>query len=223
MLSLDRTAFACALVLVSAGCTRKTIYPIHDGGQDVGSPHDAGRDAGSPHEAGADADPPRDAGRDVVVSPDDGGRDVVVSPRDAGRDVAPSRDAGPADAAHDAAPRDAGIVCAQPVGASQCATSDAASACRRTWAEVLTTTPDCRPSIYESRGTCGAYDELEVVDGSQKGMYYYDKSTGQLVAVYTMSGTTPSCYEGPPEGIPTCDLPAADNLCLRDAATDGRD
>jgi len=39
------------------------------------------------------------------------------------------------------------------------------------------------------------------------------------MAVYTMSGTTPSCHEGPPGGIPTCDLPAADNLCLRDAGT----
>jgi hypothetical protein len=108
-------------------------------------------------------------------------------------------------------------------GRSKC-TSDAANACRRTWAEVLTTTPTCGPFIYEyeSRGTCGAYNEVEFVGGTQKGMYYYDATTGQLTAVYTMSGTKPSCYEGPPGGIPTCDLPAADNLCLRDAGTGAR-
>lgn len=45
----------------------------------------------------------------------------------------------------------------------------------------------------------------------------------QLAAVYTVTGTmAPSCYEGPPAGIPTCDLPAADNKCLKDAGTGGR-
>ena len=221
MLSLNRTALVFALVLVTAGCARKTIYPIHDAGQDVEAPHDAE----PPHDAGEDVAPAHDAGRDVADPPHDAGEDGAA-PHDAGRDVAAPHDAGHADATHDAAPkdasRDAAIVCAQPIGANQC-TSDAASACRRTWAEVLTTTPDCRPSISESRGTCGAYNEFEVVQGTQKGMYYYDATTGQLAAVYTMSGTTPSCYEGPPAGIPTCDLPAADNLCLRDAGTDARD
>jgi hypothetical protein len=211
MLSLNRTALVCALVLVTVGCGQKTINPIRDAGRDVVvSPQDAGVDVASPHDAGRDVVPPHDAGVDIA-SPDDAGRDVVV-PHDAGR----------ADATHDAAPRDAAIVCSQPIGASQC-TSDAAVACRRTWAEVLRTTPACGPFVYEyeSRGTCGAYNEAEFVGGTQKGMYYYDAITGQLAAVYTMTGTKTYCYEGPPEGIPTCDLPAANNLCLRDAGTHG--
>ena len=192
MLSLHRTALICAVVLVAVGCSPKTINPS------------------------------RDAGPDVVVSPHDAGEDVA-SAHDAGRDVALPRDAGRADATRDAAPRDAAIVCSQPIGPSQC-TSDAANACRRTWAEVLATPPACGPFVYEyeSRGTCGAYNEAEFVGGTQKGMYYYDATSGKLVAVYTMSGTTPSCYEGPPVGIPTCDLPAADNRCLRDAGTGAR-
>jgi hypothetical protein len=212
MLSLNRTALVWALVLVTVGCTQKTISPIRDAGRDVVvSPHDSGEDIASLH----------DAGRDVVPSHDSG--EDIASPHDAGRDVVLPHDAGRADATHDAAPRDAAIVCPYPIGVNQC-TSDAATACRRTWAEVLASTPACGPFIYEyeSRGTCGAYNEDEFVGGTQKGMYYYDATTGQLAAVYTMSGTTPSCYEGPPEGIPTCDLPAADNLCLRDAGTGAR-
>lgn len=72
--------------------------------------------------------------------------------------------------------------------------------------------PACGPFVYdyESRGTCGAYNEAEFVGLTQKGMYDYDAITGQLAAVYTVTGTmAPSCYEGPPGGIPTCDLPAA--------------
>jgi hypothetical protein len=202
----------CALAFVIAGCAEKTT--TRDAGRDVVvSPHDAGEDVASPH----------DAGRDVVVSPHDSGRDVA-SPHDSGRDVVLPHDAGHVDAMHDAAPGDAAIVCAYPIGPSQC-TSDAATACRRTWAQVLATPPSCGPFVYEyeSRGTCGAYNEAEFVGGTQKGMYYYDAITGQLAAVYTVTGTmTPSCYEGPPGGIPTCDLPAADNKCLKDAGTGGR-
>jgi hypothetical protein len=223
MLSLNRTALVCALLLVVAGCSQKTSSATRDAGRDVVvTPHDSGEDVASPHDAGRDVAQPHDSGRDVA-SPRDAGRDVVL-PHDAGRDVALPRDAGRVDATHDAAPRDAAIVCAYPIGPSQC-TSDAATACRRTWAQVLATPPSCGPFVYEyeSRGTCGAYDEAEFVGLTQKGMYYYDATTGQLAAVYTVTGTmTPSCYEGPPGGIPTCDLPAADNKCLRDAGTGGR-
>jgi len=223
MLSLNRTALVCALLLVVAGCSQKTSSATRDAGRDVVvTPHDSGEDVASPHDAGRDVAQPHDSGRDVA-SPHDAGRDVVL-PHDAGRDVALPRDAGRVDATHDAAPRDAAIVCAYPIGPSQC-TSDAATACRRTWAQVLATPPSCGPFVYEyeSRGTCGAYDEAEFVGLTQKGMYYYDATTGQLAAVYTVTGTmTPSCYEGPPGGIPTCDLPAADNKCLRDAGTGGR-
>jgi hypothetical protein len=212
MLSLNGTALVCALVLVIAGCSQTTT--TRDAGRDVVvSPHDSGQDVASPH----------DAGRDVVVPPHDAGRDVA-SPHDAGRDVALPHDAGHVDATHDAAPKDAAIVCPYPIGPSQC-TSDAATACRRTWAQVLASPPACGPFVYEyeSRGTCGAYNEAEFVGGTQKGMYYYDAITGQLAAVYTMTGTMPpSCYEGPPGGIPTCDLPATDNKCLKDAGTAGR-
>jgi hypothetical protein len=210
-----------ALVLATVGCTQNTT--TRDAGRDVVvSPHDSGEDVAPPHDAGRDVAPPHDSGRDVA-SPHDAGRDVVL-PHDAGRDVVLSHDAGHVDATHDAAHTDAAIVCAYPIGPTQC-TYDGSTACRRTWAQVLASPPACGPFPYdyESRGTCGAYYEAEFVGLTQKGMYYYDVTTGQLAAVYTVTGTmTPSCYEGPPAGIPTCDLPAADNKCLKDAGTGTR-
>ena len=109
MLSLNRTALVCALLLVVAGCSQNTSSPTRDAGRDVVvTPHDSGEDVASPHDAGRDVAPPHDSGRDVA-SPRDAGRDVVLH-HDAGRDVVLPHDAGPVDATHDAAPRDAAIV-----------------------------------------------------------------------------------------------------------------
>ena len=101
MLSLNRTALVCAVLLVVAGCTQKTnIPPATPAGTSSSRRTTQARTLRHPTTPAGMSFRRTTPGVATVASPHDAGRDVVV-PHDAGR----------ADATHDAAPRDAAIVC----------------------------------------------------------------------------------------------------------------
>lgn len=167
--------------------------------------------------------PPQDAGQDAIIARDTGA-DVSV-PRDGDSDM----DAAGIDARVDAA--DAGPSCPRPVESGECA-ADAAESCQSTWAAVLAAPPRCAPfvglggdGVDERRGTCGTYnvDSFGHVDWAN--VYFYDMTTGQLVAVYKVfgpDGTKADCLAGPREGLPHCTFTVVD-LCPPDAGSEARD
>jgi hypothetical protein len=117
-----------------------------------------------------------------------------------------------ADANHDAG---ASYMCPGPV-----CTSDGGGSCQKTWAEVLATPPlACDDLWVEFRGTCGAYNVDELVNGDSGSVWYYDASTGQLAAIYYISLRGESRGVGPPDGI-SCGVPSLVKVCVADAGAD---
>jgi hypothetical protein len=112
--------------------------------------------------------------------------------------------------------RDAPLVCPRPVSTA-------------TWAGVLATPPVCVLfNTAETRSTCGDY-YVDVFSQVESGTaYYYDKSTGQLVAQYSFGAGPPEgggnrCIAGPPGGIAAC-LPSftpGGGFCPQDGGADG--
>ena len=91
--------------------------------------------------------------------------------------------------------------------------------CRTTW-DAVVANPSCFPlgqPFDQLVGTCGAYNVNKFVPVDQPGpTCYYDRSTGQLVAI------TIDCPRLP-AGIPPCpDAPPLVDICLLDASVDGR-
>jgi hypothetical protein len=139
-------------------------------------------------------------------------------------------DAGQHDANHDAtAPRDAvqdtadsgdaGNVCPHVVGAADCPASS--NECRATWAAVVAN-PVCLPGAIdysrEARFDCGGYHVslVQHVDTSQT--YYYDQTSGELVAIYSDSLVGRRCVAGPPSGINLdCPNVTPAQICTADA------
>lgn len=156
--------------------------------------------------------PPQDAALDTGSSPDagpqDAGKEAASGGGDAGRDIADSGDGG--------------NVCPHVVGAADCAASD--KGCRPTWTDVLAN-PICVPgSIDYSREAhfdCGGYhvSVVEHVDTSET--YYYDATTGQLVAIYSTVLLQQRCVAGPPSGLTVnCPNATRTQVCVHDAGPD---
>ncbi len=152
------------------------------------------------------------------------------APRDAGQDGASPHDARPLDghtdmASTDAPQADAAQVCPAPPDQLFC-NSDGDASCRRTWAEVLASPPQCvsfasagSNGSVESRGTCGPYNVVVLTYADWTDTYYYDMASGQLVQVDMFSGGPVTCLAGPPAGIPRC-FSNLDDVCARDAGAD---
>ena len=119
---------------------------------------------------------------------------------------------------------DAPLVCPQPVS-----TLCSISTCKTTWAEVLATPPVCvLLNTTETRSTCGDYYLDVFAEVESATVNYYDKSTGQLVARYSVGAAPPEgggnrCIAGPPGGIAPCpySFPGGGGLCPQDGGADG--
>lgn len=130
---------------------------------------------------------------------------------DAGRDgAAPSdagarRDEGGANTQDAAADRADGAVCAPLDLPTQCP-GGATSECQPTWADALAH-PQCMgdpfdhfPFTEETRLDCGAYHVRKVGHTDWGTDYYYDISSGKLVALVRSGGQIDGC-NGPPQGV----------------------
>jgi hypothetical protein len=165
-----------AVVSLGLGCSasEKLSPPSADAAADTGASHDAARDSASEKLSPPSADAAADTG----------------TSHDAARD---SGDSG-----------DGGNVCPHVLGPADCPASN--TECRPTWAEVLahplcpTTSPSINTS-HEERFDCDGYHVSIVghVDTSES--YYYDATSGNLVAIYQSSLLKEVCAAGPPGGI----------------------
>jgi len=97
--------------------------------------------------------------------------------------------------------------CPQPIDAFTCDQSAALRQCWPTWAEVMSNPPNCQSGgldfVREQRGACGAYYVriLQSTDTSTR--YYFDATSGALVAVYVTGPAlgAPHCSAGPANGV----------------------
>ena len=101
------------------------------------------------------------------------------------------------------------------------------SSCDATWSAVLgdqtlCSTPGESYSVY----TCGGYDVLDEFGNDTGALYFYDGSSGALVAITGGGNFGPFCLAGPPTGFvqPDCQLdgpPGPPPQCLADAGPEG--
>jgi hypothetical protein len=144
--------------------------------------------------------PPHDAATDTAVAYD-------AKPDSSWHDADGARDAAAADAG------DAGNACPHVLGPADCPASNVE--CRPTWADVLAhpicpATGQALPSINwsrEERFDCDGYHVSIIGHVDTSETYYYDATSGNLVAIYHSSLLKDACVAGPPAGI-QLDCPA---------------
>jgi hypothetical protein len=95
-------------------------------------------------------------------------------------------------------------VCPHVVSASGCP-SGYAPECRPTWATVLAN-PVCTRSAgfytsRELRADCDGYHISVVGHLDTSTTYYYDATSGDLVAIYSSANARQSCIAGPSPGV----------------------
>lgn len=117
-----------------------------------------------------------------------------------------------------ACPESLAKACAKQVQPGQLGVS-----CIDTWDHVLTDQRYCG-GLAEYQADCSAYRSLAVVNVDSSYTYYYDKTTGALVAIYTNGpgGNGPQCLAGPAGfKLPKCGASQPLAPCPEDAGTDG--
>jgi hypothetical protein len=115
---------------------------------------------------------------------------------------------------------DAGIICPHEVGPADCSASYPAS-CRPFWTDVLAN-PVCEPGAvdhsYEVRFDCNGYHVSQVQHVDSVQTYFYDATTGALVASYGLGNLFPNCVAGAPSGVDAkCPNATAIQVCPIDA------
>jgi hypothetical protein len=151
----------------------------------------------------------------------------------------------PSDGVRDAAGPNRSIDAGSPTDGARDALVEAGAACGpltaspKTWSDVLAATPMCfgtiaGPVSFEFRLNCGAYD-LDVFRlGDTTGTYFYDATTGALVAVVTKASGKTACQSSLDGGVVpvNCADSSTPSLCewrdggvvpIPDAGTDQSD
>jgi Cys-rich repeat protein len=84
-----------------------------------------------------------------------------------------------------------------------------------TWADALADHHYCNTTITESTEACGSYDARVATNVDFSYIYYYDKATGKLAAIYRDSlGGGVECVGGLPGFVlPTCSAPEPLDPC----------
>jgi hypothetical protein len=86
--------------------------------------------------------------------------------------------------------------------------------CQSTWAAVLAN-PNCSgtppgPISEEHHSTCGPYEIRSIHHSDFGAVYYYDATTGALVAIYRSAVVGLTCSAGPPSGVRADCAPGAE-------------
>ncbi len=135
-------------------------------------------------------------------------------------DAESATDASPDSARVDAG--DGGDVCPHVIGPADCPSSN--TECRATWSDVLAN-PICpKPGLSvnfsrEERYDCSGYHVSLIAHVDTSQTYYYDATSGDLVAIYSSALILgPVCVAGPPSGI-TANCPNVQpvQICQQDA------
>jgi hypothetical protein len=100
--------------------------------------------------------------------------------------------------------------------------------CALSWDQAATTTAFCsaQDTVPAMRADCGGYHVIAVTHFDSGASFYYDGTTGMLVAIVGFSPPNPmaTCTGGPAAGfeLPNCQGPISETLaqCL-DGGTDG--
>jgi hypothetical protein len=95
--------------------------------------------------------------------------------------------------------------------------------CAETWQLAITDTHYCGGGIGEQQADCGAYRARITINVDVAFTYYYDATTGSLVAVFGTGydGQT-SCVGGPTTFVaPTCAASQPLDPCSTDAGAEG--
>jgi hypothetical protein len=187
------------IAVFGAGCHGSALIPpAFDAGGDTGALRDAGK---------------VDANGGIGGIGGIGGGGAGGSTRDAAGDSAASADAG--------------NVCPHVVRASDCPSAYATD-CRPTWAAVLAN-PVCTRSAggfyssHESRADCDGYHISVVGQLDSSTTYYYDATSGGLVAIYDDANGRLFCVAGPPSGVKTdCPDVTLMSVCPSDGGSDAR-
>jgi hypothetical protein len=87
--------------------------------------------------------------------------------------------------------------------------------CPLTWDEVQSGPPLCLPDETYQVADCGGYRKLTYVGTDTGASFYYDPTSGQLVAIVNTSAVgsiQQMCLGGPAEGftVPSCPRPGPD-------------